>query len=89
MLKARIDQLLHREGSNVRAIASVTIDDSFAVHDIKVIETNHKLLVVMPTSGHDRHSDVFHAITKESRDSLTDAVLEAYVKRLLDTPQKP
>ena len=84
MLKAHIDRLVHREGSNVRAIASVTIDDSVAGHDIKVIETKNKLLVVMPTSSHERHSDVFHAITKESRDSLTDAVLEAYVKRLLD-----
>lgn len=87
MLKARIDRLVSREGSNVRAIASVTIDDSFAVHDIKVIETKHKLLVIMPGSGHERHSDVFHAITKESRDSLTDVVLEAYVKRLLDADQ--
>ena len=86
MLKARIDQLVNREGSNTRAIVSVTIDDAFAVHEIKVVESKDKgkLFVIMPGGRNDRVNDVFHAITKEARDELTDAVLEAYVKRLLD-----
>lgn len=61
----------------VRAFASVTFDDMFAVHGLRVIEGNNGLFVAMPSrktpSGD--YQDVFHPINQESRQQLSDAVM--------------
>lgn len=74
------------EGSKVRAIASVTIGDAFAVHGVKVLESakgdmspNNSFAVVMPSSKYkDKYRDIFHPISRESREQISSAVLDAY-----------
>lgn len=47
-ITARIDRLVDYEGSNVRAIASVNVADAFAIHGLKVIDSEKGLFVSMP-----------------------------------------
>ena len=68
----------------VRAIASITIDDAFAVHDLRVVEGEKGLFVSMPSrrrvSGD--YYDVAHPVTAEARQQLQQAVLEAYARQV-------
>ena len=64
----------------MRAIASITIDDCFAIHDVKVIENNGKVFVAMPNKRlkDGTFKDVAHPINIETRQLIEDAVIEAY-----------
>lgn len=64
----------------MRAIASITIDDYFAIHDVKVIENNGKVFVAMPNKRlkDGTFKDVAHPINIETRKLIEDAVIEAY-----------
>lgn len=64
----------------MKAIASITLDDEFVVHDIRVIEGNEGLFVAMPSkrtpTGEFR--DIAHPINPEARNKVQQAVLDAY-----------
>ena len=63
----------------VKAIASLTIDDCFAVHGIKVIEGKNGTYVVMPSTKYkDEYRDTFHPISKDARKQIEDIVMSAY-----------
>ena len=64
----------------LRAVASVTFENAFAVHDIKVIETGDRLFIVMPSRRQKDGSfrDVAHPICTAFRQQLESAVLSAY-----------
>ena len=64
----------------VRAIASITIDDEFVVHDIRVIDGNEGLFVAMPSkrTPDGEFRDVAHPINTNARTKIQDAVLTAY-----------
>lgn len=64
----------------MRAIASITIDDCFAIHDVKVIENNDKIFVAMPNKRlkDGTFKDVAHPINAETRLAIENAVIEAY-----------
>lgn len=66
--------------SKMKAIASVTFDDCFAVHDIKVIENEDKVFVAMPNKRlkDGTFKDVAHPINFECRRFLESAVIDAY-----------
>ena len=68
--------------SKMRAIVSITIDDEFVVHDIKVIEGEKGLFIAMPskkaTDG--EYRDIAHPINSETRDNIQRIILEAYAK---------
>ncbi len=66
--------------SKMKAIASVTFDDCFAVHDIKVIENESKVFVAMPNKRlkDGTFKDVAHPINFEFRQYVESKVLEAY-----------
>lgn len=68
---------------NLKAYATVTLDESYVVHGIKVLEGETGLWVSMPASKNKKgeYKDVFHPITKEARESLVNAVIEAYENR--------
>ncbi len=72
------------EQDKVRAFASITIDDEFVVHDIRVIDGTKGLFVAMPSrklpSGEFR--DVAHPIKQEVRGIIETAVLDEYERRL-------
>ncbi|GHV18335.1 putative septation protein SpoVG [Clostridia bacterium] len=64
----------------MKAIVSVTFDDSIAVHDIKIIEGETKLFVAFPSrktpSG--EFKDIVHPINAETRNLLEDAIIRKY-----------
>ena len=68
------------ETGKMRAIASITFDDMFVVHDIKVIEGQSGLFIAMPSkktpSG--EYKDVAHPINSQARQSIQMQILEAY-----------
>ena len=70
-----------KEGK-MRAVVSITIDDEFVVHDIKVIEGEKGLFIVMPSrkSSDGEYRDIAHPINTQTRDKLQKLVLEAYDK---------
>lgn len=74
-----------KEGK-MKAIVSITIDDEFVVHDIKVIEGEKGLFIAMPskkaTDG--EYRDIAHPINSGTRDSIQRIILENYEKALLE-----
>lgn len=64
----------------MKAVASVTFDNAFAVHDVKVIEGPEKLFVAMPSRRtHDgEYRDIAHPINSDMRNMLESKVLAAY-----------
>ena len=66
-------------GNRMKAIASITFDNEFVVHEIKVIERPEGLFIAMPRrKKNDRYYDIAHPINQQVRDKLTKAVLEKY-----------
>ena len=73
-----------KEG-NMKAVASITVDNELAIHDIKIIEGEKGLFIAMPSrkTPDGDYRDIAHPISQESRDTLQKAILEAYEKVLL------
>lgn len=91
-ITARIDRLVDYEGSNVRAVASVNVADAFAIHGLKVIDSEKGLFVSMPQSkyekdGKTQYNDICHPITAAARTELFDTVLTAYEQKLQEDAQ--
>lgn len=64
----------------MRAIASITLDNEFVVHDIRVIDGNNGLFVAMPSkrTPDGEFRDIAHPINSGTRDMIQESVLEAY-----------
>ncbi|PRO64418.1 septation regulator SpoVG [Alkalicoccus urumqiensis] len=64
----------------MRAIASITLDDEFVVHDIRVIDGNNGMFVAMPSkrTPDGEFRDIAHPISSRSREKIQGAVLHAY-----------
>ena len=64
----------------MRAIASITLDDEFVVHDIRVIDGNTGLFVAMPSkrTPDGEFRDIAHPINSGTRNKIQDIVLAAY-----------
>ncbi|TFJ93002.1 septation regulator SpoVG [Lentibacillus salicampi] len=64
----------------MRAIASITMDEEFVVHDIRVIDGNNGLFVAMPSkrTPDGEFRDIAHPINSNTRGKIQDAVLEEY-----------
>ena len=71
---------IEKEGSRMKGIASVLLDDSFAVHDIRIIEGDNGLFIAMPSrkTATGAHRDIAHPINPEVRSMFEDAIIEAY-----------
>ena len=74
-----------KEGK-MRAIVSITIDDEFVIHDIKVIEGDKGLFIAMPskkaTDG--EYRDIAHPINSSTRERIQKVILQGYEKALLE-----
>lgn len=70
----------------MKAIVSITIDDVFVVHDIKVIDGEKGLFIAMPskkaTDG--EYRDIAHPINSKTREELQNLILSHYQKALLE-----
>lgn len=69
----------------MRAVVSVTFDNEFVVHDIKVIEREQGLFIAMPSRKtlEGEFRDIAHPINSETRDKLQAAILEKYELALM------
>lgn len=68
----------------MRAIVSITLNEQFVVHDIRVIEGNSGLFVAMPSkrTPNGEFKDIAHPINAETRQEIQLAILEAYNREM-------
>lgn len=68
-----------KEGK-MKAVVSITIDNEFVVHDIKVIDGEKGLFIAMPSKKavDGEYRDIAHPINSATRDSIQKQILEAY-----------
>ena len=68
------------EDAKLKAIVSVTFDDSLAVHDIKIIEGQDKFFLAMPSKrmSDGSYRDIVHPINVKMREEIEEAVIERY-----------
>ena len=73
---------IEKEGSRMKGIASVVLDDSFAVHDIRIIEGEKGLFIAMPSrqTSTGGYRDIAHPINSETRQIFEKEIIEAYEK---------
>ena len=66
--------------NRMKAVASITFDNEFAVHDIKVIDSQNGLFIAMPSrkTPNGEFKDIAHPINPETREKIQNAILEAY-----------
>lgn len=78
-----------REGK-MRAIVSITIDDEFVVHDIKVIEGDKGVFIAMPSkkASDGEYRDIAHPINSATRENIQKIILESYEKALLESDEE-
>ena len=77
-----------KEGK-MKAVASITIDNEFVVHDIKVIEGEKGLFIAMPSkkSADGEYRDIAHPINSETRDKIQTLILEKYEEAASQTDE--
>ena len=73
-------RLVTKEDSKLKAVASITIDECFVVHDIKVIEGKEGYFISMPSrkTPDGEYKDIVHPINAEFRSELEGAVIKSY-----------
>ncbi|MCR5802261.1 MAG: septation regulator SpoVG [Lachnospiraceae bacterium] len=73
----------------MRAVVSITLDDEFVVHDIKVIEGEKGLFIAMPSkkSTDGEYRDIAHPINKDTREMVQKVILEEYEKASAELAQ--
>ncbi|MBQ8413080.1 MAG: septation regulator SpoVG [Lachnospiraceae bacterium] len=78
-----------KEGK-MKAVVSITIDDEFVVHDIKVIEGEKGLFIAMPSrkAADGEYRDIAHPINSGTRESIQKLILERYEQALLEAPEE-
>ncbi|MBR2337335.1 MAG: septation regulator SpoVG [Clostridia bacterium] len=77
-------RIVQKEDIKLKAVASITIDDCFVIHDIKVIEGNDGYFVAMPSrkTNDGEYKDIAHPINTETRQAVIDAVINAFKDEL-------
>ncbi len=71
-----------RDGNRMKGIATVVVDDAFAIHDIRIIEGDNGLFIAMPSrkTATGEYKDIAHPINTEVRNMFQNAILEEYSK---------
>ena len=73
-------RLVQKDDSKMKAVASITIEDCFVVHDIKIIEGKDGFFIAMPSrkASDGEYKDIVHPINTETRNQIINLVLEAF-----------
>ena len=68
------------DANRLKAIAEITIDGVFVVHELRIIEGQNGLFVAMPSRqvGENQYKDIAHPINPETRKMIEDVVIKAY-----------
>lgn len=71
---------VEKEGSRMKGIASVLLEDAFAVHDIRIIEGDNGLFIAMPSrkTATGNYRDIAHPINPDVRKLFEEAILEEF-----------
>ena len=71
---------VEKEDSRMKGIASVLLDDEFAVHDIRIIEGTKGLFIAMPSrkTPDGEFKDIAHPINTDTREKIQTSILKAY-----------
>ena len=77
---------IEKEGK-MRAIVSITIDNEFVIHDIKVREGEKGLCIAMPSrkAADGEYRDIAHPINSETRDMIQSVILDKYATTALES----
>ena len=75
---------IENDDSKLKAVASVTIDECFVVHDIKIIKGESGMFIAMPSKKNKdgEFKDIAHPINPEARQKLSDAILDAFAQAI-------
>ena len=78
-------RLVKKDDTKLKAVASITFDECFVVHDIKVIYARDRYFIVMPSRKNPdgTYRDIVHPINSEFRNDLEEAVIDAYHVQLV------
>jgi len=82
------DRNITEEGK-MKAVVSITLDDEFVVHDIKIIDGERGLFIAMPSkmASDGEYRDIAHPISSTTRERIQKIILDAYEKAL-DEPEE-
>ncbi len=74
---------VEKEGK-MKAVVSITIDEEFVVHDIKIIEGEKGLFIAMPSrkAADGEYRDIAHPINSSTREKIQELILEKYQETL-------
>lgn len=74
------------DDSKMKAVVSITFDDEFVVHDIKIIDGQNGLFVAMPSRkmGEGDFRDIAHPLLSETRTRIKEAIFAEYEKVLAE-----
>ena len=75
-------RVVKKDDSKLKAVASITIDECFVVHDIKVIEGSQGFFITMPSrkTPDGEYKDIVHPLDTETRERIRAAILEEFDK---------
>lgn len=79
------------EMKKVKALASITIDDVFVIHDLRVVQGDRGFFVAMPSRKlpNGTHRDIAHPINSETRELIQTRVLEEFDQNDIEAPEAP
>ena len=85
----RVRKVVATEGK-VKAFVSITFDEEFVVHDIKVIEGEKGMFIAMPSrkSSDGEYRDTAHPITASARDKIQKMILDKYEEALQEASEE-
>ena len=74
----------------MKAIVSITLDNEFVIHDIKVIEGEKGLFIAMPSrkTSEGEYRDIAHPINSETRDMIQNVILNKYETTALENQEE-
>ena len=83
--EVRIRKINNEKADHLKALISVTFDDVFVVHDIKLVEGPRGMFIAMPSRQVDgKFMDIAHPIKPETRAKIRDAIFREYENILVD-----
>ncbi len=77
------------DDGKMKAVVSITFDDEFVVHDIKIIDGQNGLFIAMPSKkmGEGDFRDIAHPLVSETRNKIKEAIFDEYDKALAESPE--
>ena len=75
-------RLVKKDEGKLKAVASVTIDDCFVIHDVKILAGENDFFIAMPSkkTPDGEYKDIVHPLNTETREMLKKAVLDEFEK---------